>query len=61
MSFTITCDKCGNKRIFTSESERYTGEDVSIGVFGSYHGRIVETIDIDCDNPKCNNGIEINC
>ena len=60
MSFTIKCDKCGSEQTFTSESNKY-GEGIYITVYtsGSYCGETVDSIDIDCTNPKCNNDIAI--
>jgi hypothetical protein len=60
LSFTITCNKCGKEDKFTNESKT-NGENISVSVFtrGNFSGDEVESIDIDCDNPKCDNSIEI--
>lgn len=60
MSFTIKCDKCGSENTFTSDSKKYQ-ENIGISVYveGSYMGDVVKEIQIDCENPNCNNSIEI--
>jgi hypothetical protein len=63
MGFTIKCNKCGTERVFTNKSSKYEGETISIDVYvrGTYMGDSVESIQIDCENTKCNRGIEIKC
>lgn len=60
MSFTIKCNKCGTEREFTGTSSKHS-DGISVGVFttGSYQGDVIESISIDCENPKCFNAIEI--
>jgi hypothetical protein len=60
MSFTIKCNKCGSEQEFTSLSKKYQ-ENISIDVFvkGTYMGDAVDSIEIGCSNPKCDNEIEI--
>lgn len=60
MSFTIKCNKCGHEQEFTSQSHKYS-EKISVDVYvkGSYSGDVVQSIDINCENPKCNNTIDI--
>jgi hypothetical protein len=60
MSFTIKCNKCGVEQEFTSKSKRYE-ENIGVDVYvrGTYTGDMVEEIDIECLNPKCDNSIEI--
>lgn len=61
MSFTIKCVKCGTEREFTSDSRKYEDETISIDVCvrGTFVGDSVESIGIMCENPKCNNDIDI--
>lgn len=60
MSFTIICNKCGAKQEFTSNSKKYE-ENISVDVYvkGTFMGDGIESIDISCENPNCDNTIEI--
>lgn len=60
MSFTIKCNKCGYEQIFTSTSQYYE-DNISIypNLRGTWAGDEVKSLSIDCENPKCDNTIEI--
>lgn len=61
-SFTIKCDNCGTERKIEDGEGKNKENSISLSVFlkpyGYEHG--VDTIDIDCYNPECHSGIEIN-
>ena len=58
MSFTIKCDKCGSGQTFKNRSSEW--KEIEIIVFTSgYLGTSIEDIQISCENPKCNNSLEI--
>jgi hypothetical protein len=60
MSFTIKCNKCGGTQEFTSDSSKFQ-DSISINAYirGSYMGDVVEELNITCENPDCNNDIDI--
>lgn len=60
MEFIIKCSNCGAEQAFNSDSDCH-GEQIMISVItrGSYQGEIVESVDFDCNNPQCLNGIVI--
>lgn len=50
MSFTVICNKCGERQKFEDKGKRY-GEKIEIGLSESlgYQGSTVESIDISCN------------
>lgn len=52
MSFTVICDECGTKQVFKNKNNSIQ-EKIEIDI------RDDQEIHIWCDNPKCNNGIEL--
>lgn len=61
MGFTITCDKCGNK-LSVVDKGVYTSEKVDLFPSSDCDGYTTEyTLDIFCNNKKCENHVEIRC
>jgi hypothetical protein len=62
LSFTIKCNKCGAEQEFTNESKKYNDHiSIEADIWCDWSGSTLESIDIDCENPTCNNGIKIKC
>jgi hypothetical protein len=61
MSFTVICDKCGNKATFTNESRRWTKEIEIVVDMSGFYNEVINSIDIHCENIDCPNFIEIKC
>lgn len=61
MSFTITCDKCQQERVFSDTSSNDGDENINILVFMSttYRGDEIISIDVKCTNPVCENNISM--
>lgn len=60
MSFTITCDKCGNKQVF-HDDDNPIGDNIEVSVTErySYSGCEVISKDISCSNFACNNEVNL--
>jgi hypothetical protein len=62
MSFTVRCDKCGNEVKFHNGDSRL-GDKIQIipdVISNSWTGLCeVEAVDFYCENPKCNNEVEV--
>lgn len=62
MKFTVTCDSCGATQEFKDKMHP-SGDNISISVMTThgYGGTIIDSIDIDCNNYKCNKGVSMDC
>ena len=59
MSFTIKCEKCGNKQTFKQgDKARNANIDMEIGLTGTWQPYPNE-ITIFCENLECNNMIDL--
>jgi DNA-directed RNA polymerase subunit M/transcription elongation factor TFIIS len=60
MSFTIKCNKCGYEQEFKNMDYKIQ-DNVSVVpyVMGTFQGDVVDSIDIQCENVKCDNDIAL--
>lgn len=58
MSFTIKCNKCGNEQTFKNRNSEWKEIEIVVTTRG-YMGSVIDEVSIWCENPKCNNNIDI--